>query len=63
MNYEIILNVVKIFAEAFNLKGGKQNFHEIENNSTKPHVYEPINDMIATLKITKLKFVKKKLLE
>ena len=46
-----------------NLKVYKQNFHEIEKISTKPHVYEPINEIISTLKICKIKFVKKKLLE
>ena len=46
-----------------NLKVYKQNFHEIEKISTKPHVYKPINEIISTLKICKIKFVKKKLLE
>ena len=45
------------------MKVYKQNFHEIEKISTKPHVYKPINEIISTLKICKIKFVKKKLLE
>ena len=30
----------KNFSNAFNLKLHKQNIHEIEKNSTKPHAYE-----------------------
>ena len=54
MNYENYTQCGKNLAKAFNLKVYKQNFHEIEKISIKPHVYEPINEKIGTLKITKL---------
>ena len=58
--YKILIHELWKFE---NFKVYKQNFHEIEKISTKPHVYEPINEIISTLKICKIKFVKKKLLE
>ena len=59
------IKIGKNFAKGFNLKVHLQNVHEIEKISTKPNVYEPINDImeiIGTLRNTNsnVKFVKKK---
>ena len=52
------IKIGKNFTKGFNLKVHLQNVHEIEKISTKPKVYEPINDImeiIGTLRNTKFK--------
>ena len=52
------IEIGKNFAKGFNLKVHLQNVHEIEKISTKPNVYEPINDImeiIGTIRNTKFK--------